>query len=1053
MKTTKRFPLFPVHFAPIAAGVVMLLLPESSRAQSSYTWTGGSGSGGNWSDANNWGGAAPASLQSFLNFTNSTRLNNTNDFAAGSAGWQIYFKGGAGTGAFNLYGNGINFFDLSGTDPNIQNEGTVSQTISFPITNANTHVSGSVRILNINANASPAQGPMVFTGPISTPNDSLARMINISGGGAITFNGVISDGGAASAQGITQAGAGTITLAGANAYHGQTTINAGTVSIGNNGNLGANTAPVSINGGTLKITAAITGAAYAHTNTIGAGGGTHSVQAGLGGQFAFGNAGTLAGSGALSITGDGTLQDYAVTGANFKGNTSINAAQSGYTGVITLQNGGSLEFNGGSTAAPWYAIGSGGELIVDASPTISTPITASGGGYISFNGNGIVSGSITNSGGLTVVLRQFWNSTPTYNNGEISGLISGAGALTVGTTVSPLGWLGLAGGGSSYTGGTIVNGQLLVGAAAPLSGTAANAANTPAATQSALGTGTVTINTGGIVQVGYHSPSTGSAYYVTNAVTLNGGAIWANDAYQHFSGPINVTGNSFLGSTYSGSSGTYGPASGYNKGLFIDGLVSGSGNLTIEQAGAGGNGANGENNGWGNGAGNPYNVGIVIFTNNANTYSGTITVYPYNSGGGSYLCVNGATTLQNATINLTGNNTGGTQLYGASPLTFRTGLGSVTLGALQGGANVVLTGENEGNATFGGDAIALTVGGNNANTIYSGVLSGNGSLTKTGAGTMTNSGVNTYTGTTTINNGALQLGHTNAAMNSTVSIGVANGLKFSSGIGGFNLGGLGGAGSESLLDVAGAAVALTVGSNNASTTYSGVLSGAGSLTKAGTGSLTLSTGNTYSGGTTNLNGTLIHDAGGNSGAVGIIGPFGTGNVILNGGTLQLGHNVGTHNNTVFTITNAVTVNGATIYEEDGIQHLTGALTIGSSATLGSTYNAGSGDGNKGLYLDGVVGGSGPLTLKQTGINTGNAYDTSFVCFSNNANSYSGTISLIPMSGAAGGSYVGINAGSSLANATLNITNNTSSAQVYGASPIVFLTNIVAASIGALGGSG
>src|SRR5439155_5297353 len=50
---------------------------------------------------------------------------------------------------------------------------------------------------------------------------------------------------------------------------------------------------------------------------------------------------------------------------------------------------------------------------------------------------------------------------------------------------------------------------------------------------------------------------------------------------------------------------------------------------------------------------------------------------------------------------------------------------------------------------------------------------------------------------------------------------------------------------------------LTVGSNNLSTTFSGVIQDSGSLTKIGTGILTLIGANTYAGGTTINGGTLL----------------------------------------------------------------------------------------------------------------------------------------------------------------------------------------------------
>jgi len=54
-------------------------------------------------------------------------------------------------------------------------------------------------------------------------------------------------------------------------------------------------------------------------------------------------------------------------------------------------------------------------------------------------------------------------------------------------------------------------------------------------------------------------------------------------------------------------------------------------------------------------------------------------------------------------------------------------------------------------------AIALTVGGDNANTTYAGVLSAGGSLIKTGTGTWTLSGANSYSGATQVNAGTLSI--------------------------------------------------------------------------------------------------------------------------------------------------------------------------------------------------------------------------------------------------------------------------------------------------------
>ena len=77
-------------------------------------------------------------------------------------------------------------------------------------------------------------------------------------------------------------------------------------------------------------------------------------------------------------------------------------------------------------------------------------------------------------------------------------------------------------------------------------------------------------------------------------------------------------------------------------------------------------------------------------------------------------------------------------------------------------------------------------------------------------------------------------------------------------------------------------MALTVGGDNQNTTYSGMLSGSGSLTKAGSGAMDLTASNTYTGGTMVEAGILVASNGTNGSATG------SGSVTLSGGTLASG---------------------------------------------------------------------------------------------------------------------------------------------------------------------
>ena len=158
--------------------------------------------------------------------------------------------------------------------------------------------------------------------------------------------------------------------------------------------------------------------------------------------------------------------------------------------------------------------------------------------------------------------------------------------------------------------------------------------------------------------------------------------------------------------------------------------------------------------------------------------------------------------------------------------------------------------------------IVLSMAGSNAvfdsegNTLtLAGSLSGPGGFQKVGSGTLTLSASNGYTGITLISGGTLLLANTAAIAGSTFDTSGSGSLSFGT-LTSATFGGLQGSGNLALDNANPAAVALSVGGNNSTTTFSGMISGSGSLTKTGSGDLILSGSNDYTGGTTVNDGTL-----------------------------------------------------------------------------------------------------------------------------------------------------------------------------------------------------
>ena len=202
--------------------------------------------------------------------------------------------------------------------------------------------------------------------------------------------------------------------------------------------------------------------------------------------------------------------------------------------------------------------------------------------------------------------------------------------------------------------------------------------------------------------------------------------------------------------------------------------------------------------------------------------------------------------------------------------------------------------------------ITLTFGDSGNDTI-SGIISGDGSLTKAGSGTLTLSAANTYTGDTTISAGKLTVSGTLADSTDVINSGTYD-LDTTD-----TIQSLSGTGAVELAS----GITLTTG-DSGDDTISGVISGAAALIKVGSGTLTLSGSNTYSGSTTISAGTISISSSDNLGFT--PGSADADNIIFNGGTLNTSgtFTLGTNKGLTLTGNGTIDTDASTTLTYEGI---------------------------------------------------------------------------------------------------------------------------------------
>jgi fibronectin-binding autotransporter adhesin len=891
-------------------------------------------------NANTYTGLTTVSVGA-LNIRNATALGTDAAGTTVTGGAALQIQGGIAVGNEALTLNGTGVAD-DGALRNVMDANSFAGAITLDSAS------------RINSDA----GTLTLTGGITT---SAANTLTIGGAGDVTVSTTAISGGGT----LTKDGAGTLILAGTHTYTGATSITAGTLQL--DGSLAAlSTVGVGTSGtltgtGTVNGNATLTGngvidfgSAGNIVGTLGVTGGnwngTGSVT-GLvtasSGTFTIGAAGNLTATAGLNVTGGSLVA--ASSSSKLTGSLNYtSSANSTFQGVIDGAGSSVTMNNAMATLSLTGANTYGGATNITAGTLQISNDYNLGSGDLNFSGTGTL--DVLSSMELTNNV----NGVGVINLTDDAYTLTLSGSVDATLTQTGDGHLIIFGGNAGTT--NVQGGQYTV--SNPTNAGDINLSNNanldfaftdPTAdyygniTVAPFSASTISVGAnkelsiyGDLRKVDSKLTFAGSGSYVIYGKIISPSPVNAFDSDVTFSAnTLLMNQNTYMGPTFIdsnavvslgtanalspsttlelGTGGTFGvlDLNGNNQTLT---RLTASGFLGNEVRGTSGT--------------------LTINNTSADPYSGVLT-------GGISLTKQGV-----GTLTLTGANT-------------HTGGTTISAGTLEIGDGGT-TGSLTGNVTNSSNLVFNRLD----SSTFGGVVSGLGTVEKTGAGTLTLTNLNLYSGATTISGGTLQAGVAGAfSASSAISLADASGVGLD--LNNFNntiasLAGGGTAGGNVSLGSG----TLTVG-NATSTTYAGMISGSGGLTKVGTGTLILSGASTYSGVTSVSNGILSVGAASNLG-----NGSATNDVVLNGGTLQTTGNIilGTARNLdVGNSGGTINIDNGTTLTVAGTMNTTGALTKSGGGTLDLTDTSslnGSG-ASATLTIDGgVVTNNGSVNVER-----------------------------------------------------------------------------------------
>jgi len=806
------------------------------------------------------GGAISGSTGATLAFNRSNTLTQGVDFPTISGGLGVLQSGSGATvlsgnnsysglttvsaGTLTLSGSnsGGGGVTLAGGQLNINNNyalGAMSGTLTIVSGTLDNTSSGDVTVANNN--------PQVWAGDFTYAGS--AHNLNLGSGlvtmgtsRTVTVNAnTLTEGGGLSgaALGLTKAGAGTLMLTGSNSYTGATTVNGGTLQIGDgtNGSIVASSPVTIATGGALTLNLGASGTfSNPILNYIGGalnviGSGTTTIGSQINGPGVF----NQNGSGLTILSGSAYNTSYGATNIN-AGILELSGTYTGYASTINIVNDNGLAF--GVVAASIGGLSGSGALALVASSGSGVALTVGNNNF-----NSTYSGSISGSNGSLI------------KSGSATQTLLGSNSYGGATTINS-GFLQIGNGGTtgSLPTGSAINGS--AGGTLVFNRSDALSQGTDFSNTISGGVGILKVGTN-TVTLSASNTYTGTTTAASGTLKLQGGAFTTTPrAYSIGSGGVlNLDGTSTfpIGTTTIGGSGTLmitnGNVQAASAAAILNmSLVSG-GSIDVESGATITNGGWARIN-WANNLGGLNLNGGTLELWDGNTVvvdaltgNGTVTHSSYAPSTSLQVGVNGGSGSFGGTITeTTGHQTAliksGTGVQALTGFNSYTGATTIKAGTLQIG-NGGTTGWISPSTVVTGSA-GGTLAFNRSNSIFfSNNISGGIGLLQSGSGTTIVSDSNSYSGGTTVNNGTLQPGNANALGTGGLTV---NGGTLDLHGGSVSVSSFSGAGGAVTNSVSGTST-LTTAAGSGTVTYAGnIADGTGSvvLTNSGAGTLILS---------------------------------------------------------------------------------------------------------------------------------------------------------------------------------------------------------------------